>query len=171
MPVELKKQIFGDPPKVDEAWIRSTNGKAAFTIFSENSMAVINSLVTCMYLAVLTGFSSVHGPTMWAEVLNKITGWNTTSEELMKTGERIFNLQRLFNYRLKGWDYRNDVWADKRVYEPAESGAFRGKAIPWDATLQEYYAIRGWSKEGIPTRAKTHDLKLDNLVDGLNLPD
>ena len=111
------------------------------------------------------------GPTIWAEVLNKITGWDTTPEELMKVGERISNLQRLFNYRLMGWDYQNDAWADKRVYEPAESGVYRGREVPWDNTLQEYYSIRGWSKEGIPTEAKIRDLKLDKLVGGLKLPE
>jgi aldehyde:ferredoxin oxidoreductase len=171
MPPETKKQIFGDPPVVDESWIRATDGKAAFTIYSEHIMATTNSLVTCMYSSGTTWFLVGVGPTMWAEVVNKITGWNTTAEELLKAGERIFNLQRLFNYRLKGWDARNDVWADKRAYEPAVSGAFRGKPIPWDETLQEYYSIRGWSKDGIPTLEKTRDLALDGLVSGLNLPD
>jgi aldehyde:ferredoxin oxidoreductase len=171
MPLETKKLIFGDPPQVDEAWVRATSGKAAFTIYSENIMATTNSLVTCMYSSGTTWFLVGIGPTMWAEIVNKITGWNTTPEELFKVGERIFNLQRLFNYRLKGWDAKNDVWSDKRVYEPATSGAFRGKQIPWDETLQEYYSIRGWSKGGIPTQAKVRDLKLDNLASSLNLPD
>jgi aldehyde:ferredoxin oxidoreductase len=171
MPDKLKKQIFGDPPIVDTAWVRQTEGKAAFTIFSEDSMAVINSLITCMYSGGTHWFLVGTGPTMWSEVLNKITGWDTTPEELIKAGERISNLQRLFNYRVMGWDYRNDTWADKRVYEPAESGVFRGKEVPWDSTLQEYYSIRGWSKEGIPTKAKIRDLRLDNMVDGLVLPD
>ncbi len=171
MPDKLKKQIFGDPLKVDSAWVGQTEGKAAFTIFSEDSMAVINALITCMYSGGTHWFLVGTGPTMWSEVLNKITGWDTTPEELMRVGERIFNLQRLYNYKVMGWDYRNDAWADKRVYEPAESGVYRGREIPWDKILQEYYSIRGWSKEGIPTRAKIRDLKLDNLVSGLKLPD
>ncbi len=171
MPEEMKKKIFGDLPKVDADWIRTTNGKALFTVFSEHSMAVINSLVTCMYAGGTHIFLVGTGPTAWAEILNKITGWDVTSEELMTAGERIFNLQRLFNYRVKGWDYRNDAWADKRVYEPAEMGTFRGKEIPWDETLQEYYSIRGWSSEGIPTRTKISELKLDDLVEGVELPD
>jgi aldehyde:ferredoxin oxidoreductase len=171
---EDKKKIFGDPPKVDEAWVRDTKGKAAFTIYSEHIMATTNSLVTCMYSSGTTWFLVGIGPTIWSEVLNKITGWDTKPEELLRAGERLFNLQRLFNYRMKGWDARNDVWQDKRVYEPAVSGAFRGKPIPWNETLQEYYAIRGWSKEGIPTKTKLAELKLDKEVTemhGAELPD
>lgn len=171
MPYKLKKQIFGDPPKADEDWVRRTEGKAAFTVFSEDSMAVINALITCMYSGGTHWFLVGTGLTTWAEVLNEITGWDTTPEELMKVGERIFNLQRLYNYKVMGWDYRNDAWADKRVYESAESGVYRGREIPWDKILQEYYSIRGWSKEGIPAKAKLRDLKLDNLVDGMKLPD
>ncbi|MBN2240794.1 MAG: hypothetical protein JW712_13555 [Dehalococcoidales bacterium] len=169
MPLEYKKQIFGDPPVVDEAWIRSTDGKAAFTIYSENIMATTNSLVTCMYSSGTTWFLVGMGPTMWAEVMNNITGWNTTSDDFLKTGERIFNLQRLFNYRLRGWDAKADSWADKRVYEPAQSGAFRGREIPWDETLQEYYAIRGWTKDGLPTQSKADELEIDSTAGGLTL--
>jgi aldehyde:ferredoxin oxidoreductase len=161
MSMDLKKQIFGDPPKVDEAWIRGTAGKAAFTIFSENVMAATNSMVTCMYSVGTTWYLVGQGPTMWAEVLNKITGWNVKGEDLLKAGERIFNLQRMFNYRMKGWTAKDDVWQDKRVYQPATTGAFRGKPIPWNETLQEYYAIRGWTKDGLPTTAKILELKMD----------
>jgi aldehyde:ferredoxin oxidoreductase len=89
----------------------------------------------------------------------------------MKIGERVFNLQRIFNYRLKGWDYRNDTWADKRAYEPAKMGIYKGNIVPWADVLQEYYSIRGWSHEGIPTRAKIHDLALDGVVKGVRLRD
>jgi len=171
MPVELKKQIFGDPPKVDETWVRGTDGKANFTIFSEHVMAATNALVTCMYSVGTTWFLVGQGPTMWSEVLNAITGWNTRPEDMLKAGERIFNLQRLFNYRLKGWDSRNDIWADKKIYKAAESGTFRGKEIPWNDLLQEYYTIRNWSSEGIPTKTKLNDLQLNNLTKGLKLPD
>jgi aldehyde:ferredoxin oxidoreductase len=123
-------------------------------------MAVINSLVTCMYSGGTHWFLVGTGPTMWAEVLKDITGWDVSAAELMKVGERVFNLQRLFNHRLLGWDAKDDAWADKRVYQPAESGVYKGRPIPWNEALQEYYALRGWSKDGVPTREKTRELGL-----------
>ncbi len=164
MPDELKKTIFGDPPRADEEWVRRYEGKVAFTIFSENSMNAINSLVTCMYSGGTHWFLIGIGPKVWAEIIKAITGWDVTPEELLKVGERVFNLQRMFNYRIKGWDARNDAWADKRVYQPAESGVYKGRPIPWNDALQEYYSIRGWSKEGIPTAEKLKELGIASTI-------
>jgi aldehyde:ferredoxin oxidoreductase len=86
-------------------------------------------------------------------------------------GERVFNLQRLFNYRLKGWDYRNDTFGDKRAYEPAQMGIFKGRVVPWSEVLKEYYSIRGWSSDGIPTRAKIDELNLGDISEKLSLPE
>ena len=114
------------------------------------------------------------GPTMYADVLNKITGWNVTYDELMANGERAWNLQRLYNYRLKGWDVKDDKFAGDLAYEPGAVGIYRAKLVPWAATLKDYYAIRGWSERGVPTKAKLLQLKLGNElkeVEGLNLPE
>ncbi|OGO22635.1 MAG: hypothetical protein A2Z28_08230 [Chloroflexi bacterium RBG_16_51_9] len=92
----------------------------------------------------------------------------------MAVGERAWNLQRLFNYRLKGWDVKDDKFAGELPFQPGEVGIYRGKMVPWDVTLQEYYAIRGWSKEGIPTRSKLTQLKLTNELkemNGVKVPD
>jgi aldehyde:ferredoxin oxidoreductase len=54
----------------------------------------------------------------------------------------------------------NDEWADKRQYEPAPKGIYKGKAVPWDCTLKEYYATRGWLTDGIPSETKIKELKI-----------
>jgi aldehyde:ferredoxin oxidoreductase len=171
MPEELKKEIFGNARTVDVDWIKDTEGKALFSVWTENFVSVFNSIVTCMFGAatqfLLVGF----GPSTYREILERITGWEMTYDELMEVGERVFNLQRLFNYKLKGWDHKSDTWGDKRAYEPAKMGIFRGKEVPWDDVLQEYYAIRGWSKEGLPTKSKLIELKLEDLAAQMDLPD
>jgi aldehyde:ferredoxin oxidoreductase len=171
MPQELKKEIFGDPPKVDADWVRGTKGKALFSVWSENFVSLFNTLVACMFGAATQFMMVGFGPTTYAEILNKITGWDVTYDELMKVGERVFNLQRVFNYRLKGWDYRDDKFADKLSYELGTIGIYRGKLVPWDAVLKEYYVVRGWSSEGIPTKAKISELKLDDILEAVKLPD
>jgi aldehyde:ferredoxin oxidoreductase len=171
MPQELKKRIFGEEGRVDVDWIKRTAGKALFSAWTEDFVALFNSLVTCMFGAatqfLLVGF----GPTTYADILNKITGWDVTYHELMKIGERVFNLQRLFNYRLKRWDRGNDVWEDKRAYEPGEIGIYKGKTVPWDKMLKEYYEARGWSENGLPTRAKLAELGLEDVMEKGDLPD
>ena len=103
-------------------------------------LSLFNSLVTCMFGGATQFLMVGFGPTMYSEILNKITGWDTTPEELIQAGERIFNLQRLFNYRLKGWDYKNDSWADKGAYAPGKGGIYKGELVPWNDTLREYYS-------------------------------
>lgn len=171
MPDDLKKQVFGEALRVDADWVKSTSGKALFTVWTENFVSLFNCLVTCMFGGttqfLLTGF----GPTTYMKVLNKITGWDTDYEELMEIGERTLNLQRLINYRLKGWDYRNDRFANKHDYEPGEIGIYRNKIVPWDETLQEYYGIRGWSTKGLPTHQKLAELGIDEIAKDLELPE
>ena len=50
-------------------------------------------------------------------------------------------------------------------------GIYRGKEVPWDEVLQEYYSVRGWSKEGLPTKSKLIELKLEDLATEMDLPD
>lgn len=171
MPEYLKKKIFGDPPKVDLDWIKNTKGKALFSVWTENFVSLFNSLVTCMFGAATQFLMVGFGPTTYREILAKITGWDMTYDELMEVGERVFNLQRIFNYKIKGWDYRSDTWADQRVNEPAQMGLYRGKPVPWNDVLQDYYTVRGWSKEGLPTKAKLVDLKLGDMADKKDFED
>lgn len=170
MPVELKRQIFGDPPVVNADWVRGTKGKALFIVWTENFVSLFNNLVHCMFHAATEFMMVCMGPTAYAECLNKITGWDVTYDELMAAGERAWNLQRLFNYRIKGWDVKDDRFAGELAFQPGEVGIYRGKLVPWDTTLQEYYAIRGWSKEGIPTKSKLNELKLGKEVAAVGRP-
>jgi aldehyde:ferredoxin oxidoreductase len=169
MPLELKKTIFGDPPVTDANWVKNTNGKALFTIWTENFVALFNDLVTCMFGAATQFMMVGFGPTTYAENLNKITGWGVTYDELMKVGERTITLQRLFNYRIKGWDIKADRFQDKAAYEPGTVGIYRNKIVPWDTILKEYYEIRGWTPQGIPTKAKLKELKMDDVATELKL--
>ncbi|MFC2070180.1 aldehyde ferredoxin oxidoreductase family protein [Chloroflexota bacterium] len=168
---DMKKQIFGDPPKVDADWVKGTEGKAIFAAWTENFVSLFNTLVTCMFGAATQFMMVGFGPTTYAEILNKITGWDVSYDELMKVGERVFNLARLYNYRIKGWDVKDDRFAGKLAYEQGTIGIYRGKEVPWDAMLQEYYALRGWTSEGIPTKGKMAELKMGSILDKVKLPD
>jgi aldehyde:ferredoxin oxidoreductase len=170
MPLETKKTVFGDPPRLDIEWVKGTRGKAFFSIWTENFVCLFNSLVTCMFGGATQFLMVGFGPSTYAEMMNKITGWGVTPSGLMRVGERVFNLQRLFNHRLKGWDAQHDRFADKKAYEPATMGLFKGKKVPWNSTLKEYYHIRGWTENGLPTPEKIRELGLEDAMDSLGLP-
>jgi aldehyde:ferredoxin oxidoreductase len=169
IPMDLRKRMFGDPPRVDQQWIKSTEGKALITVWSDDFVALFNSLVTCMFCATGQYLLVGVGPTMFSEILNHITGWDTDHDEVMRVGERVFNAQRMFNYRLKHWDREDDRFADKRVYEVGKRGIWAGRKVPWDETLNEYYRLRGWSDRGLPTIEKLKELQIEDMAAGLEL--
>jgi aldehyde:ferredoxin oxidoreductase len=160
MPDDTKKKIFGDPPKVDRDWVRGLEGKALFAKWSEDFVSLFNTLVTCMFGAATQFMMVGFGPSTYADILNKITGWDVSYDELMQVGERVLNLQRAYNNKVKGWDVKDDRFAGKLAYEEGEVGIYRGKIVPWDAIMKEYYILRGWSPEGIPTKEKLAELNI-----------
>ncbi len=110
----------------------------------------------------------VAGP-VWAltlpklvEVLQAVTGWETSLWELMKVGERTITMGRVFNLR-EGFGRKDDTLPE-RLFEPLESGALKGKGIDrreFEDLLTLYYEAMGWDpKEGVPTRGKLAELNL-----------
>lgn len=98
-----------------------------------------------------------------ATQLSYLTGWNIDGKELLKIGERIYNLQRMFNVR-EGIT-RKDDQLPERVKSLPEFGKYAKvpeSAIKnYDMMLEEYYEARGWDKDGIPTREKLKELDLE----------
>ena len=97
-------------------------------------------------------------------MLNNASGFDHTIETYLKAGERIWNLIRLFNLR-EGFDLKNE-WLPPRMFQDAfTTGPAKGKLIPEDEfhrSLQEYYLLRGWDVNGIPTPEKVTELGLMN---------
>jgi len=110
----------------------------------------------------------VAGP-VWAltlsklvEVVQAVTGWETSLWELMKVGERTVTMARVFNLR-EGFGRKDDTLPD-RLFEPLESGALQGTGLDrgeFEDLLTLYYETMGWDpKEGVPTRGKLAELNL-----------
>ncbi len=152
---EVKKQIFGEPPVLDES---TYQGKAALNKWLSDLCAAMNCLITCIFP---TTFLGAVGPTHYAHLLSACTGEEVSPQELMKRGERVFNLQRMYDVRC-GITRKDDHYPDRFYDEPLVEGSAKGtklsrKAI--DDTLSEYYRLRGWDeKTGIPTKEKLGEL-------------
>ena len=96
------------------------------------------------------------------EIVQAVTGWNTSIWELMKAGERISTMARVFNIR-EGFT-ENDDWLPDRFFEPHTSGALSETAILPDklkSAIKTYYKMMGWNEKGIPTEAKLEELEID----------
>jgi aldehyde:ferredoxin oxidoreductase len=104
-----------------------------------------------------------HGPE-WgdkmAEWLNYVTGTNFTKETLDPLGERIWNLEKLFNMRA---GVEKDSLPPRITKEPR----VKNRVVPLDKLLPEYYEMRGWDKDGVPTKEKLKKLKLEKEGEGV----
>ncbi|HXG05109.1 MAG TPA: aldehyde ferredoxin oxidoreductase family protein [Candidatus Binatia bacterium] len=130
---------------------RSPDGKSAFAIRSQHFTAVGDSLVLCRFTAERGFGLFLDEP--YAAMLRAVTGWDVTVEELERAGERIVNLERLFNVR-EGVRRRDDVLPWRVMHEPIPEGPSAGMFCPSDelaAMLDEYYRLRGWDGEGVPS--------------------
>jgi aldehyde:ferredoxin oxidoreductase len=139
---------------------RSTADKPAFAIRSQHFTAVGDSLVMCRFTSE-RGFGMFVGEP-YAAMVSAVTGWDVTADELERVGERIINLERLFNVR-EGVRRADDQLPWKVMHEPIPDGPSAGAYCPpaeLQAMLDEYYALRGWDADGVPTAARLAALGL-----------
>jgi aldehyde:ferredoxin oxidoreductase len=139
---------------------RSTKDKPAFAVRSQHFTAVGDSLVLCRFTAERGFGLFLDEP--YARMVRAVTGWDVTVEELERAGERIVNLERLFNVR-EGARRAQDTLPWRVMHEPIPEGPSAGAFCPPDelsAMLDAYYALRGWDGEGVPTASRLATLDL-----------
>ncbi len=80
--------------------------------------------------------------------------WDKPPFNPRRAGERIWNLERMFNCR-EGLDKKDDYPPERLMQEPIKNGSSQGESLnreKYNALLMEYYGLRGWDLEtGIPT--------------------
>jgi Aldehyde:ferredoxin oxidoreductase len=156
------QEIFNVPfPRaVDRS---AESGFADVTKWNQDTTAMWETGIVCVFPAMLGMFS----PTLFAELMAETTGVEELGsvEYLLQVGERIFNLERLYNLRA-GFMRGDDSYPRRMVTEPlANGGTSTGQVIKnLDGMLDEYYAVRGWTRESVPTRAKLEELGLLSMV-------
>jgi aldehyde:ferredoxin oxidoreductase len=142
---------------------RSTADKPAFAVKSQHFTAVDDSLVMCRFTSE-RGFGLFLNEA-YAGLLSAVTGWGVDVPELERIGERIVNLERLFNVR-EGVRRKDDVLPWKVMHEPIPDGPSAGMHCPpgeLATMLDAYYALRGWDADGVPTPERLTDLGLDSV--------
>jgi aldehyde:ferredoxin oxidoreductase len=139
-------------------------GRGKMIVSDGHVYNVIDSLIVCKF----SRGTYYDGLKDLANYYTLATGIPMTAEELDKAGERIENLARLFNIREgKGTrEYDTVPWKIKHCPVPDE-GPAKGIVVN-DEELQlgldEYYAARGWTKNGVPTVAKLKELGLEEFA-------
>ena len=139
---------------------RSPEGKPEFAVKSQHFTAVDDSLVLCRFTSE-RGFG-LYVDEPYTRMVSAITGWDVTTEELERVGERIINLERLFNVR-EGVRREDDALPWRVMHEPIPDGPSAGAYCPPEelaGMLDRYYALRGWDADGVPTPARLAALDL-----------
>jgi aldehyde:ferredoxin oxidoreductase len=103
------------------------------------------------------------GLTNRAKLLNYITGWDVTAQELGKIGERVNCLQHLFNIRMGMVPEQENVMP-LRFTKPHKGGGAAGKVPDWQGIIKEYWKTKGWDPHGIPLTDKVKELGLEDAV-------
>jgi aldehyde:ferredoxin oxidoreductase len=137
---------------------RADPSRGALVAASEDFAAVLDSQIICKFLRkCFTDFYSEG-----ADLLGKVTGWNCSSTELRRIGERIHTLKKLFNVR-EGWQPEHDWLPERLLSEALPTGVARGIGLT-PAELREmiqgYYRARGWDEKGFVPREKLQELGL-----------
>lgn len=121
--------------------------------------SLYNPLGLCKFIAKV-GLS----PMTLAQMINAATGWELTGEEVMLTGERIFNLKRLINNQL-GITRADDTLPQRLLTHARPSGQAEGKLPDLELMLEEYYEVRGWLPDGRPSPEKLAMLDIVEMPD------
>jgi aldehyde:ferredoxin oxidoreductase len=141
---EEAQRRFGSPHANDPYEER---GKAELVYWHENFCAVVDSAEMCKYETFSTYAVT---PDMLAGLLNAVTGSAHDGASLLAVGERIINVEKLYNIRCAG--PQRDTLPYRILHEPLPSGPAKGNTVNLDAMLDAYYRLRGWDHSGVPQR-------------------
>lgn len=149
----LGPEVLGLPKLIDRFQIQ---GKSSFVILHQNSAAAVDSLVVCKFTGM--GVADEY----FARVLSAVTGIQYATGDLISVGERVWNMERMYNLR-EGFTRKDDTLPARLLTEAPTEGPSKGWVVHLEPMLKEYYRGRGWDENGIPTPRKLADLGLANL--------
>jgi len=156
---EIAKERFG----TEEACIPTSYKKAPLVRWDQDLCVLADSLGICK-------FNTEHS---WeaitikymAELFSLATGVDMDEEAMWVAADRVYNVERAFLVR-EGIRRKDDALGGKWGNEPISGGPCDGERIDpkkFSKLLDEYYQLRGWDKEGIPTSATLSVLGLEDI--------
>ena len=148
----VRQEVFGKPPEVDRF---SIEGKAEIVKEVQDEMAFLDALGICCFLTR----RDISGPPDYAKLFKSVTGIELNENDIWTAGERIFNLERLYNER-EGFSRKDDNLPDRFLTRPLTEGPSAGQTVPIEVLLDHYYNVRSWDSNGSPTELKLTELGL-----------
>ncbi len=137
----VASEILGIPEKTDPL---VSEGKAALVKAFQDATAVVDSTGLCVFTTFAWTIDDI------APQIDAACEGQWSVETLMEVGERIWNLERDFNLAA-GLTGKDDTLPPRLLKEAAKTGPAKGKVTELHKMLPEYYELRGWTPDGIPT--------------------
>jgi len=147
-------EVLGVPKKINRFSVR---GKSDLLFLKQNQSAVEDSLVVCKFVGYALGFE------FQARFLSTLLDKKISITDLITIGERIYTLERLFNVR-EGFSRKDDTLPRRFLETPLQEGPSNGRVVPLEDLLNEYYEVRNWDENGIPTDKLLEKLALKKLA-------
>jgi aldehyde:ferredoxin oxidoreductase len=146
----ISVEVFGIPKKMDPF---VTAGKPDVSKLFQDVTAFVDSTGICLFTTFGIGAEDIQ------PMLEHATGAGYTLEECLKVGERVWNLERLFNLKA-GLSGKDDTLPPRILHEGIPEGPAKGMVGKLHEMLPEYYQLRGWDAQGVPSRKKLRELAL-----------
>ena len=149
----VSRETFGATPYLDPL---SIEGKGSVARFYHDRTSFVDALGYCI-------FPPNNGGMEFAEIaglFSHVVGVSFSEPDLFRTGERIWNLERLFNLR-EGLTGRDDTLPPRLLQEPMPAGPAKGQVVELAVLLKDYYQTRNWDENGVPRFEKLKELGLE----------
>ncbi|MFW5714964.1 MAG: aldehyde ferredoxin oxidoreductase family protein [bacterium] len=149
----ISPEVLGVPQKLDPQEIKD---KETWLKIFQDLTAAVDSAGVCLFTTFGLGGKEI------AEQLTAITGVEYDEGKVMQCGERIYNLERMFNLKA-GLSKDDDVLPPRLVNDPIPAGPMKGKVARAPEMLPKYYQVRGWDENGVPGKDKLKELGLTSI--------
>jgi len=137
----VSSEILGLPEKTDPL---TTDGKAGLVKAFQDATAAVDSAGLCIFTTFAWTLEDI------APQIDAACEGNWTPDTLLEAGERIWNMERNFNLAA-GFTGKDDNLPKRLMKDAAKTGPAKGLVSGLDKMLPEYYEVRGWTTQGVPT--------------------
>ena len=150
----ISPEILGLPEKLDQ---QSIVEKPAWVKGFQDLTAAVDSAGMCLFTTFALGAPAI------ADEITGASGIEFTGDEVALAGERIYNLERLYNLSV-GYTKADDTLPDRMFNAPISSGPMKGNVSRVPEMLPHYYEARGWDENGVPTPERLESLGLREFM-------
>ena len=158
----ISAAVFGPEIRGRINRFKFEKGQGRFVVEKENNLNLYNLLMICRFSGDL--WMNIYSELARLYVL--VTGIPLTTEELRTAGERVWNMEKAYNIR-EGWTRKDDTLPPRVFNDPIPDGSAKGSKLTkkeLDFMLDDYYAARGWTRDGMPTKKKLIELGLEDVA-------